>query len=117
MPFGFLGEDQFTSALPQQLALARVRRVRQVGLVTDAFSLEHFIRAVIQALQAGTVLNSSEGELRFEATPQLARLPLTDESPVRYLAAEQSNSSVVVGESLVLKLIRKVSAGSIRSWR
>lgn len=111
LPFGFLGEDQFTSALPQQLALARVRRVRQVGLVTDAFSLEHFIRAVIQALQAGTVLNSSEGELRFEATPQLARLALTDESPVRYLAAEQSNSSVVVGESLVLKLIRKVSAG------
>ncbi|MCF5053855.1 maltose alpha-D-glucosyltransferase, partial [Pseudomonas syringae] len=58
LPFGFLGEDQFTSALPQQLAMARVRRVRQVGLVTDAFSLEHFIRAVIQGLQAGTVLNT-----------------------------------------------------------
>jgi maltose alpha-D-glucosyltransferase/alpha-amylase len=111
LPFGFLGEDQFTSALPQQLALARVRRVRQVGLVTDAFSLEHFIRAVIQALQVGTVLTTSQGELRFEATPHLANLQLSDESAVRYLAAEQSNSSVVVGESLVLKLIRKVSAG------
>jgi maltose alpha-D-glucosyltransferase/alpha-amylase len=111
LPFGLLGEDQFTSALPQQLALARVRRVRQVGLVTDAFSLEHFIRAVIQALQVGTVLTTSQGELRFEATPHLAKLQLTDESAVRYLAAEQSNSSVVVGESLVLKLIRKVSAG------
>jgi len=30
---------------------------------------------------------------------------------VRYLSAEQSNSSVVVGESLVLKLIRKVACG------
>ncbi|RMQ92431.1 hypothetical protein ALP97_04693, partial [Pseudomonas salomonii] len=60
LPFGFLAEDQFTSALPQQLALARVRRGRQVGLVTDAFSLEHFIRAVIQGLQAGTVLNTHE---------------------------------------------------------
>jgi len=111
LPFGFLGEDQFTSALPQQLAMARVRRVRQVGLVTDAFSLEHFIRAVIQGLQAGTVLNTSDGDLRFEATQHLAGLQLTDEAPVRYLSAEQSNSSVVVGESLVLKLIRKVSAG------
>jgi maltose alpha-D-glucosyltransferase / alpha-amylase len=111
LPFGFLGEDQFTSALPQQLALARVRRARQVGLVTDAFSLEPFIRAVIHGLQAGTLLNSSEGELRFEATPHLAKLPLGDDAPVRYLSAEQSNSSVVVGESLVLKLIRKVASG------
>ncbi|WP_219273047.1 maltose alpha-D-glucosyltransferase [Pseudomonas sp. Xaverov 83] len=111
LPFGFLGEDQFTSALPQQLALARVRRVRQVGLVTDAFSLDTYIRGVIQGLQAKTVLDSTDGEIRFEPTAQLAKLELNDESEVRYLAAEQSNSSVVVGSSLVLKLIRKVSAG------
>jgi maltose alpha-D-glucosyltransferase/alpha-amylase len=30
---------------------------------------------------------------------------------VRYLSAEQSNSSVVIGNSLVLKLIRKVASG------
>lgn len=111
LPFGLLGEDQFTSALPQQLALARVRRVRQVGLITDAFSLDSYIRAVIEGLRAQTVLSSSDGEIRFESTPHLANLPAGDELQVRYLAAEQSNSSVVVGESLVLKLIRKVSAG------
>ncbi|MEG0246546.1 MAG: putative maltokinase, partial [Pseudomonas sp.] len=111
LPFGLLGEDQFSSALPQQLALARVRRVRQVGLITDAFSLDSFIRAVIEGLRAETVLTSSDGEIRFEPTPQLPDLPLGDQLQVRYLAAEQSNSSVVVGESLVLKLIRKVSTG------
>ncbi|WP_248732655.1 maltose alpha-D-glucosyltransferase [Pseudomonas sp. MWU13-2517] len=111
LPFGFLAEDQFTSALPQQLAMARVRRARQVGLVTDAFSLEHFVRAVIQGLQAGSVLNTVEGDLHFEATSHLGSLALTDTTQVRYLSAEQSNSSVVVGESLVLKLIRKVSSG------
>lgn len=57
------------------------------------------------------MLNASEGDLRFEATPHLAKLQLTEESEVRYLSAEQSNSSVVVGESLVLKLIRKVASG------
>jgi len=100
LPFGFIAEDQVGPALPQQLALARVRRVRQVGLITDAFSLEAFIRAVLQGMQSGTVLESSEGEIRFEATPQLEKLGLGAESEVRYLSAEQSNSSVVIGNSL-----------------
>ncbi len=34
LPFGLLAEDQVGAALPQQLALSRVRRVRQVGLIT-----------------------------------------------------------------------------------
>ncbi|MCV4289245.1 maltose alpha-D-glucosyltransferase [Pseudomonas capsici] len=112
LPFGLLAEDDISSALPQQLALARVRRGRQVGLITDAFTLETFVRAVIQGMQDQTVLPSSEGELRFEHTSQLAPLGLGDASEVRYLSAEQSNSSVVVGSSLVLKMIRKVSAGT-----
>lgn len=99
LPFGLLGEDQFTSALPQQLALARVRRVRQVGLITDAFSLDEAISVPSSTACAHqTVLSSSDGEIRFEPTPHLADLPVGDELQVRYLAAEQSNSSVVVGE-------------------
>ncbi|MDO7899093.1 maltose alpha-D-glucosyltransferase [Pseudomonas citrulli] len=111
LPFGLLAEDQVGAALPQQLALSRVRRVRQVGLITDAFTLESFIRAVLQNIQAGTVLPCADGELRFEPTEGLAALNLGNEPEVRYLSAEQSNSSVVVGGSLVLKLIRKVASG------
>ncbi|MDY7560112.1 maltose alpha-D-glucosyltransferase [Pseudomonas sp. 10B1] len=112
LPFGLLAEDEVSSALPQQLALARVRRGRQVGFITDAFTLETFIRAVVQGMQAETVLPCSEGEIRFEQTPEMTHLGLTNESEVRYLSAEQSNSSVVVGGSLVLKMIRRVSAGT-----
>ncbi|WP_260954771.1 maltose alpha-D-glucosyltransferase [Pseudomonas citri] len=111
LPFGLLAEDQVGAALPQQLALSRVRRGRQVGLITDAFSLESFVRAVLHGLQAATVLPCAEGELRFEPTEGLAALNLGGEPEVRYLSAEQSNSSVVVGGSLVLKLIRKVASG------
>jgi maltose alpha-D-glucosyltransferase/alpha-amylase len=111
LPFGLLAEDEIASALPQQLALARVRRGRQVGLITDAFTLETFIRAVIHGMQSQTVIHSNDGDLRFEQTAQLAALGLNQDSEVRYLSAEQSNSSVVVGGSLVLKLIRKVSGG------
>jgi len=111
LPFGLLSEDQVGAALPQQLALSRVRRGRQVGLITDAFTLENFIRAVLQGIQANTVLPCADGELRFEPTEGLAALNLGAEPEVRYLSAEQSNSSVVVGGSLVLKLIRKVASG------
>ncbi|MDF2488619.1 MAG: alpha-amylase [Pseudomonas sp.] len=111
LPFGLIGEEQINSALPQQLALARVRRGRQVGLITDAFVLEPFIRAVLRACQDHARLPSAAGELRFESTAQLPALGLGDDSEVRYLSAEQSNSSVVVGNSLVLKLIRRVNPG------
>ncbi|MBC3376446.1 maltose alpha-D-glucosyltransferase [Pseudomonas sp. SWRI92] len=111
LPFGLLAEDQVGPALPQQLALSRVRRGRQVGLITDAFTLESFVRAVMQGIQDNTVLPCADGELRFEPTEGLAALNLGAEPEVRYLSAEQSNSSVVVGGSLVLKLIRKVASG------
>lgn len=111
LPLGLLAEEQIGAALPQQLALARVRRGRQVGLITDAFALESFVRNVLQALQAQTVLPCGDGEIRFQGSAQLAALGLADDVEVRYLSAEQSNSSVVVGGSLVLKLIRKVAAG------
>ena len=110
-PFGFIAEDQIHSALPQQLALARVRRGRQVGLITDAFVLESFIHAVVQGMQQATVLTTSEGEVRFQPTDHLGPLQLTGESVIRYLSAEQSNSSVVVGGTMVLKMIRRVSGG------
>ncbi|ESW36113.1 putative maltokinase, partial [Pseudomonas taiwanensis] len=113
LPFGLLPEEQISTALPQQLALARVRRAHQVGLITDAFVLEPFIRAVLRACEGGMHLpcGNGEGELRFESTQQLASLALNDESSVRYLSAEQSNSSVVIGDQVVLKLIRRVNPG------
>ncbi|MBO9548444.1 maltose alpha-D-glucosyltransferase [Pseudomonas sp.] len=113
LPFGLLPEEQINTALPQQLALSRVRRGRQVGLITDAFVLEPFIRAVLRACQDGMHLpcGNGQGELRFACTAQLAGLELNEESEVRYLSAEQSNSSVVIGDRVVLKLIRRVNPG------
>ncbi|NIF26616.1 maltose alpha-D-glucosyltransferase [Pantoea sp. Tr-811] len=113
LPFGLLPEEQINSALPQQLALSRVRRAHQVGLITDAFVLEPFIRAVLRACQEEQRLpcGNGQGELHFASNAQLASLGLDDESAVRYLSAEQSNSSVVIGDRVVLKLIRRVNPG------
>lgn len=110
-PFGFIAEEHTGSPLPLQLALSRVRRGRQVGLITDAFVLESFIHSVIDGLQVEKMLSTHDGEIYFQATEHLPALNLDKHSTIRYLSAEQSNSSVVVGGSLVLKMIRRVSGG------
>jgi maltose alpha-D-glucosyltransferase / alpha-amylase len=115
LPFGFFGEDESTSALPQQLALARVRRGRQVGYLTDAFALAEFAHHIVKLLAAHATVASAEGELRFESTKLLEELlPLlttADGSGVRWLSAEQSNSSLVIADTAVLKVVRRVSGG------
>ena len=111
VPLGVLGEDQASSTLAQQSVLSRLRRGPQVGFMTDAFALEAFVRAVLAGMQSGETISSSAGTISFTATAQLAALGLNEQSEVRYLTAEQSNSSVVIGGAMVLKLIRKISSG------
>ncbi|MGA2127751.1 MAG: maltose alpha-D-glucosyltransferase, partial [Xanthobacteraceae bacterium] len=43
LPLGVVWEGEPTTALPNQLALAHVRREREVGLLTDAFALPAFV--------------------------------------------------------------------------
>ncbi|WP_263139814.1 maltose alpha-D-glucosyltransferase [Pseudomonas sp. RIT-PI-AD] len=111
LPLGFVTEDEPGSVLPQQLALARVRRGRQVGLMTDAFTLEDFVRNVVRQLRKGDVLPLADGELHFLPSAKLAEYDIADDAEIKYLSVEQSNSSVVIGGRMVLKLIRRVFPG------
>jgi maltose alpha-D-glucosyltransferase/alpha-amylase len=111
LPFGFLPEEEMITALPQQLAFARVRRGRRVGYLTDAFSLDALARGVIDLLRAGKAVPSTDGELRFVPTSRLAALNIPADAEIRRLAAEQSNSSLVIGDAAILKLVRRVLPG------
>ena len=113
LPLGIAWEDEHPAPLPQQLALARVRRGRRVGLLTDAFALEGFSRAVIEKLESGEALRSSDGEqLVFERVRALPD-PIEGAEPgVRWLSAEQTNSSLIVDDRVVLKLLRRVATGT-----
>ena len=111
LPLGFLDEGDFDTALPQQLAMARVRRGPQVGLLTDAFALKQFVLGVIQGLREEQVLPCGEGEIRFEPMARLAEIELPDDAEVRYLTAEQSNSSAIIDSSMMIKVLRRISSG------
>ncbi len=107
LPLAIVWEDQPSGPLPTQLALARVRRGARVGLLTDAFAVADFAGAVLNGLSAG----EASGEIRFEPTSRMAETTVPPDAEMKWLSVEQSNSSMIVGDVAMLKLLRRVSAG------
>ena len=109
LPFGIVWEGEQPGRFASNLALARVRRGREVGLLTDGFAIEPFARSIVLGMTEGATVPIGDGaELRFRSYPGF---DLDPETPPHWLAAEQSNSTLVLGEAAVLKLLRKISAG------
>jgi maltose alpha-D-glucosyltransferase/alpha-amylase len=112
LPLSVSWEDEQTPALPGQLAIARVRRGRRVGLLTDAFALAPFAQQMLTALADGASIDTGEGRIMFEPTPdKLDVLRRKPDAPVMWLTAEQSNSSLIVDDAVMLKIFRRVSPG------
>jgi maltose alpha-D-glucosyltransferase / alpha-amylase len=111
LPLTIAWEDGLTEALPQQLALARVRRGRRVGFLTDAFATDALPIAVLRALKISAVQPLAGGEIRFLPTSRLAELHIPRKPEIRRLGAEQSNSSLIVSDVAMVKLVRRVLPG------
>jgi maltose alpha-D-glucosyltransferase/alpha-amylase len=112
LPLSMIWEDEPTSALPGQLAMARVRRGRRVGLLTDGFSLPSFAIQMLTALADGLELETSEGRIVFEPMPDKADvLRCRPDASVGWIAAEQSNSSLTVDDTVMLKVFRRITTG------
>ncbi|MDP9140301.1 MAG: maltose alpha-D-glucosyltransferase [Pseudomonadota bacterium] len=111
LPVGLLPEDEVITALPQQLALARVRRSNQVSLLTDAMTIDGLAHSVIELMRSGARIETDNGAIEFESTAAIGDNPTDATAEVRRMATEQSNSSLVVGEQIMLKLFRRLTPG------
>jgi maltose alpha-D-glucosyltransferase / alpha-amylase len=111
LPLAIAWEDGLTDPLPQQLALARVRRGRRVGFLTDAFAVDALPVAVMRALAVSAVRRLANGEIRFLSTPRLAETDIPRVPEIRRLSVEQSNSSLMIGDVAMFKLVRRVFPG------
>ncbi|WP_118181522.1 maltose alpha-D-glucosyltransferase [Paraburkholderia phosphatilytica] len=113
LPLGITWGADTTTPLYMQLALGRVRRGRTVGHLTDAFALPQFGHGVLRMLRASSsVPTVQKSEIKFIPTSRIEELAeLGDRPPIRWLAAEQSNSSLVIADVAVLKLVRRVLPG------
>jgi len=112
LPLAVAWDDEPAAALPGQLALARIRRGRRTGLLTDAFSVPAFAHQMLAAFCARARLETSEGTIAFERPEGQEEALCRRENPdVLWLTAEQSNSSLIVDDAVMLKIFRKVSPG------
>ena len=111
LPLGISWDGETNSALPQQLALARVRQGRRMGFLTDAFAIDAFPLGLIRALRTSLVVPVHGGEIRCLPTRQLEAVELPETPEILRLSAEQSNSSLIVGNKIIMKIIRRVMAG------
>jgi maltose alpha-D-glucosyltransferase/alpha-amylase len=111
LPLAYVDEGSAGNPLAQQLALARLRRGRQVGLLTDGFSLPEFTYEVLAHLHSRQVLRAGDSEIHFLASSRFADYPAVAGEETRLISAEQSNSSVIIGERMVLKLVRRLFPG------
>ncbi len=111
LPLGIVWDDTNAPPLPAQLALARVRRGAKVGLLTDAFALPAFPIAVLAGLAEEDILVTDSGMIRFEPTSRMAEITVPDGAEMQWISAEQSNSSVVVGDIAIIKMFRRVTDG------
>jgi len=111
LPLGIVWEDAAAPPLPTQLALARVRRGPKVGLLTDAFALPAFPLAVLAGLAQKDIIAIDHGMIRFEPTSRMAEISVPDGVEMNWISAEQSNSSVIVGDIAIIKMFRRVTDG------
>ncbi|MBB4286580.1 maltose alpha-D-glucosyltransferase [Roseospira goensis] len=93
-------------------ALARARRVHRVGVLHDALADAPFTAAVIEAMRADRrVPTAGGGTVAFRPTHLLAEEPPVGVDDIGRLGREQSNTSMFIGDRMVLKVYRRLNEG------
>ena len=95
----------------QAQAIAKARRGPREGTLYDAIGDDRFILDIVSRVRKNESVSFGEATLRFRPTSAFDSLVAPEQPSVRRIGAEQSNSSVLVEEYLVLKLYRRVETG------
>ncbi len=77
--------------------------------VYDALAVPEHGRELLRRIEAGDAIDTDQGRFSFQLAAEPRELP--EDVPVRPIGVEQSNSSLVFGDALVLKVFRKLEAG------
>lgn len=95
--------------------LAKVRIGARMGMLYGAFADESFCRTLVEMIAQGVriPLQQGQGWLRFASTPVFAELAgeAAQTLPIKRLTLDSSNTTITVGDRLLLKAYRRLQAG------
>jgi maltose alpha-D-glucosyltransferase / alpha-amylase len=84
------------------------------GILFDALADGRFCKSLLQAIARGETFRGDKGEIVGEASKQFAAIAGSSEAPLEPapVKREQSNSSIIFGDRLILKIFRKLVEGT-----
>jgi len=92
--------------------VARIRSGRRVGVVYDALTDQPFTAAVLQAIRDGSEIGTaSGGRIAFSATKAFGKVELSEDPVIERMGGEQSNTSMRIGDEMILKAYRRIEPG------
>jgi maltose alpha-D-glucosyltransferase/alpha-amylase len=92
-------------------ALAAVRQGPREGTLLDVAAQDKLIRAILEKVCAAETVEAEGRQLEFRATSRLPHDARDQHEAVRGIDTEQSNTTAIIGEKLVMKLFRRVDDG------
>jgi maltose alpha-D-glucosyltransferase/alpha-amylase len=103
-------DDPLTRLQPQ--VLARVRRGSQIGVLYDAAASESLPRLIFDAVGRGLDIPTAAGAcLACRPTAAFDEFRDVTADSTRRLGVEQSNSSLLIDDRVIVKLYRRLQAG------
>ena len=112
-PLAITAEPEIVGAAGGAISymIAQVRRGPKLEGIYDGPATRAFALALLKGMIAGGDLSCGETRVHVDTTPALQAMTFADDVEVRRLGADQSNSSVLVGNQVVLKVYRRLVPG------
>ena len=102
-------EDNVSGLMP--FTIARLRRRSRVGVLYDALADEEFCRRLVAAMGEEREVGAGDGVIRFTRTDAFEELTSDEPLSVRRAGVEQTNTSIILGERLIMKAYRRLQKG------
>jgi len=96
-------------AVQQQDLLLELKTASEVGFLYEALANDDFCRLLLEKIAHPGAIPAARGSFVFEKTHAFIR---PEASTVTRSRAEQSNTSIIFGDALILKNFRKVEPGT-----